>query len=380
MSYGCFNSGRGAVVPMRRRDAMAALAAFACVGTARGATSKKSGPYVDGMSFLPNNPADLRASGLDAFICDVSKGKMDTDAAGNSFYHRTFELCDESIAAASARIRSDFPGLGIALKGKDLAADRPVAIFQFQGCEPIGTDLSRIAYFRDKSLRILQLTHNESNAFATAYTDERSGVGLSPLGIEGVREMNRVGLIPDVSHASEATALETVKLSKTPTILSHGACRALLNHPRAATDRMIRAVAESGGVFGVFMMSFWLTDAPVPTPDHYVAHIRHAVKLAGIDAVGIANDYAMEGLQAEGRPFDNSRDMPGSYHGWWESNRKRGIPGFGPLPQHAVIPEFNTIDRMALIHRALLRGGFKSSEADKIMGGNWTRFFRENLR
>jgi len=370
----------GKVAPMRRRDAIAALAAFAFAGTARGASPRKSGPYVDGMSFLPDNPADLRASRLDAFICDVSKGKMDTDAAGNPFYHRTFELCDQSIQAASARIKSDFPGLGIALKGSDMASGRPVTIFQFQGCEPIGTDLSRIGYFRDKSLRILQLTHNESNAFATAYTDERSGVGLSPLGIEGVREMNRVGLIPDVSHASEATALETVKLSKTPTILSHGACRTLLNHPRAATDKMIRAVAESGGVFGVFMMSFWLTEAAVPTPEHYVAHIRHAVKLAGIDAVGIANDYAMEGLQAEGRPFDNSKDMPGSYHGWWEGNRKRGIPGFGPLPQHAVIPELNTIDRMALIHRALLKGGFRPSEADKIMGSNWTRFFKDNLR
>ncbi len=370
----------GKVAPMRRRDAIAALAAFAFAGTAHGASPRKSGPYVDGMSFLPDNPADLHASRLDAFICDVSKGKMDTDAAGNPFYHRTFELCDQSIQAASTRIKSDFPGLGIALKGADMASGRPVTIFQFQGCEPIGTDLSRIGYFRDKSLRILQLTHNESNAFATAYTDERSGVGLSPLGIEGVREMNRVGLIPDVSHASEATALETVKLSKTPTILSHGACRELLNHPRAATDKMIRAVAESGGVFGVFMMSFWLTEAAVPTPEHYVAHIRHAVKLAGIDAVGIANDYAMEGLQAEGRPFDNSKDMPGSYHGWWEGNRKRGIPGFGPLPQHAVIPELNTIDRMALIHRALLKGGFRPSEADKIMGSNWTRFFKDNLR
>lgn len=363
-----------------RRDALAAFAALAVTGVARGAEPKKTGPYVDGMSFLPDNPADLAASRIDAFICDVSKGKMDRDAAGNPFYHRTFELCDESITAATARIRSEFPRLKIALKGADLGTGQPAAIFQFQGCEPIGTDLYRIAYFRDKSLRILQLTHNESNAFATAYTDERSGRGLSPLGIEGIREMNRVGLIPDVSHASELTALQTVQISNTPTILSHGACRALLSHPRAATDQMIRAVAESGGVFGVFMMSFWLTDAKVPKPEHYIAHIRHAVKLAGIDAVGIANDYAMDGLKTEGRSFDNSKDMPGSYYEWWEQNRKRGIPGFGPLPQHAVIPEFNTIDRMALIHRALLRGGFRPAEADKIIGGNWTRFFTENLR
>ena len=237
-----------------------------------------------------------------------------------------------------------------------------------------------LEYFRSKGLRILQLTHNESNAHATAYTDERSGKGLSALGADGVREMNRIGLIPDVSHASEQTALQTVELSTTPVILSHGACRALLNHPRAATDRMIKAIADNGGIFSPFMMSFWLTTDPVPKPEHYVAHIRHAVNLGGIDTVGVANDYPMEGLQFEGRPFNNETDTAASYGAWWEGNRARGVPGFGPTPTHAVIPEFNNIDRLALIHRALLKGGFKPREADKIMGGNWARFFKENLR
>lgn len=368
--------------PLARRAFLGGLAATAIAGTAQ-ATGKplKTGPYADGMSFLPENPADVARSGLDLFLADVSKGEMDVDAKGNKFYHRKFALCDQSITEAAERIRTSFPDVRLALSAADIGQPGQVAaVFQFQGCEPIADDLSRMQYFRDKGLRVLQLTHNESNAHATAYTDEASGKGLSKLGQDGVREMNRIHLIPDVSHASEQTALETVALSNAPVLLSHGACRALLAHPRAATDRMIKAVADSGGIFAPFMMSFWLTTDPVPSPQHYVAHIRHAVKVAGLDSVGVSNDYAMEGLSFEGRPFDNAKDTGRSYGPWWDGNRARGIPGFGPTPTHAVIPELNTIDRLALIHRALLKDGFTPREADKIMGANWTRFFKENLR
>ncbi|MEJ0035211.1 MAG: membrane dipeptidase [Gammaproteobacteria bacterium] len=366
---------------LTRRSAIGGLGAAVLAAPALSGAAEKSGPYADGMSFLPENPADIARSGLDLFITDVSAGEQDVDANGNSFFHRKFESCDRSITAAAARIRSEFPGVQVARSGRDIGRKGSVAvIFQFQGCEPIDRDLSRIRYFRDKGLRVLQLTHNESNSFATAYSDERGGFGLSQLGIDGIAEMNRVRVIPDVSHASEATTLETAHHTKAPFLLSHGACRSLLNHPRAATDRMIRSVAESGGVFGIFMMSFWLTAAAVPTPEHYVAQVRHAVNVAGVDSVGIANDYPMEGLTVDGRPFDNEKDTVRSYGPWWQANQKRGIPGFGPIPRHAVIPELNNIDRLALIHRALLAGGFKSREADRIMGENWTRFFEENLQ
>lgn len=370
--------------PGRRRFMLAGLTALAAAGCAPlrlGAYPAAKTFYADGMSFLPESPETLGLSGLDAFICDVSLGKQDVDADGNPFYHRTFELCDQSISNAARRVREDFPTLRIALHGDDIGVPgTQAAVFQFQGCEPLGGDLSRIAYFREKSLRILQLTHNESNAFASSYVNERTGLGLTGLGQEAVREMNRVRVVPDVSHASEATTLDTVKASSRPVVLSHTACRALLAHPRAATDRMIRAVADSGGVIGIFMMSFWLTQDAVPTPAHFVAHIRHAVDVAGIDAVAIANDYPMDGLRGEsGQMFRNDRDM-GSYRSWWESNRARGIPGFGPLPGHAVIPEFNNVNRMTLIYQALLAARFSATDAGKIVGGNWRRFLKDNIR
>jgi microsomal dipeptidase-like Zn-dependent dipeptidase len=359
------------------------LAAAAALGLAHRASSESQphGPYIDGLSFLPERLDDVRASELDAFICDVSAGEMDVDANGHPFYHRTFKRCDESIDAALARVRSHPSELRLALTGDDTDRGTGAAvIFQFQGCEPIGTDLSRIEHFHSKALRILQLTHNETNAFATAYTDERSNQGLTALGHDGVIEMNRLGVIADVSHASERTTLDVARVSKASIILSHGACRALVPHPRCATDAMIRAVADSGGIFGVFMMSFWLTQVPVPTVEHFVAQIRHAIRVGGLDAVGIANDNPMAGLMTDHRPFDNERDTAKTYGDWWQANRKLGRPGFSDMPRHAVIPELNNIERMPRIHRALLQAGFRPSEADRIMGGNWRRFFKTTLR
>jgi membrane dipeptidase len=80
-------------------------------------------------------------------------------------------------------------------------------------------------------------------------------------------------------------------------ILSHGAARAFVNNARCAPDNVIRAIAESGGMMGIFMMSFWLTTDPTPMVDHYVQHIRYAAKVGGIDAVGIANDFPLAGEQ-----------------------------------------------------------------------------------
>ena len=95
--------------------------------------------------------------------------------------------------------------------------------------------------------------------------------------------MNRLRMLADVSHASEPTALDVAKHTRQPFILSHGACRAIVDHPRCASDAVIRAIADRGGVMGIFMMSFWLTTADVPTVEHYLAQIRHVIKVGGID-------------------------------------------------------------------------------------------------
>jgi membrane dipeptidase len=104
-----------------------------------------------------------------------------------------------------------------------------------------------------------------------------------------------------------------------------------------------------------------------------IAQLRHVIKVGGIDAVGIANDYPLTGeanLVTLGN--DNTRGIT-AYLPWWETMRRRGIMGFDRTPTHVVIPQLNAITRMFTIHAALEKARFTGAEIEKIMGGNWTR-------
>lgn len=359
---------------LSRRRFLATGAAGLVAACAGGVSRTTARPlYIDGLSFFPETAEEIAASGLDAFICDVSEVESVTDAQGHPRYLRTFDACDRGIDAALDRMRTTFPNTWLATKGSDIGSKPGAGVFfQLQSCEPIDNDLDRIAYFHGRGLRILQLTHHNNNLFAGGAIEAHQS-GLTALGRDGIAEMNRLNIIPDVSHASEPTALEAAAQSQSPIILSHGACRAFVDNPRCATDDMIRAVAETGGVMGVFMMSFWLTNDPVPTIDHYIDHIRHVVNVGGIDAAAIANDYPITGQENLRKLGNDNAEGVKTYHGWWRSIHEQGVPGFATLPDHVVIPELNNVYRMQTIHQSLERAGFKAREVEKIMGGNWQR-------
>lgn len=362
------------VLTMMGATVMSATAVTACVGQPRQLSAAPG--TIDGMTFLPEDLADLERAGLNAFICDVSDGEYATNRYGERIFARTFMACDAAMERALTRLR-EASTLAIAHDSAQLTQPgKAVAILQFQSAEAMGAELDRIGYFHAKGLRVLQITHNRDNEWGGGYLEARPS-GLTSVGIEGLAELNRLRIVPDVSHASEETAMEVARRSATAVIVSHGACRAIVDNPRCASDRVIRAVAEKGGVLGVFMMSMFLTNAEVPAPDHYVAHIRHLVNVGGIDVAGIANDYAVDG-RADVTALGNG-EAAKAYHSWFESSHARGIAGFERLPRHAAIPEFNSIHRTEAIRRALERSRFRSGEIEKIMGGNFARVLREVL-
>lgn len=363
-----------------RRDALAAAAGLALTACAGRTAHSQRTRFVDGLlSSLPETSAQIAQSGLAAFICDVADVEEVRDQDGTIRYVRTFAVCDRALSAARAHIEDHLTGAYVAERGSDVTRRVGTGIFlQFQSCEPIGEDLSRIAYFHAKGLRVLQITHHHDNPFGGG-SIELTPTGLTPLGIETVAEMDRLRIVADISHASEQTALDVARHTRRPFILSHGACRAIVDHPRCASDELIRSIADRGGVMGIFMMSFWLTTAEVPTLDHYLAQVRHVIKVGGIDTAGIANDFTIAGesnLLTLGN--DNAAGVKG-YYGWWRPLQARGMPGFAQLPKHVVIPELNTIDRMALICAALERSGFSDGQVEKIMGGNWIRVLTDVL-
>jgi len=342
-------------------------------------------PYVDGLSMLSDDLADVGRSGLSAFIMDVSAVAPVETEDGTVRYYRSFEASAQSLVQMRRRLNAgEMPGAFLATRGSEIREawrqGRTAIFLQFQGAQPLEGDVWRLDLFHELGLRVLQLTHHNANPFAGGALDQEP-TGLTPLGFELVQRMNELRIVPDVSHGSDATSLDVAKASKGPVILSHGAARALVRNARCAPDEVIRAIAATGGVMGIFMMSFWLTEDPVPTVDHHVRQIRHVVNVGGIEAVGVANDYPLSGEASLVKVGNDNAEGVKGYWPWWESIAREGIMGFDAanLPKHVVIPELNNVRRMFLIDEALEKAGLPAADRERIMGGNWIRVLGDVL-
>lgn len=334
-------------------------------------------PYFDGMTFLSDDSGDVPKSGLSGLILDVSA----VETIKGQFV-RPFRACLKSITSARRSIRGDDSPLFLATRGSQIGGERSrgkaAVFFQFQSMEPMAESLDDMDTFYELGLRICQLTHHATNPFGGGSL-VRDWKGLTELGYKSVEKMNSLGIIPDLSHGNEVLSQDVLKTSKKPVVITHTGCRAIVNNARCVPDSVIKGVADSGGVIGIFSMSFWLTTDPVPTVDSYIRQLDHVIRVGGIDAVGISNDYTIAGLHEKpGVEIDNAQAIQG-YLPWWSAQAKEGILGFDAPPKHCVIPELNNIRRFFTIQAALEKKGRKEAEIEKIMGGNWVRVLSESL-
>jgi len=331
--------------------------------------------YFDGMTFFGGTEEPFRNSGLSGLVWDVSAGEM-----ADGKFIRSLVPTLKSTAAAVKFLRTNDQGMFLATKGSQILEARRTgrtAIFlQFQSTESLSEDVDTMDVFYELGLRVLQFTHHYDNPYAGGAL-VKEWKGLTDLGRKALEKMNALGIVPDLSHGNEVLGLEVCRLTKKPVIVSHTGCRALVNNARCVTDPVIRAVAGTGGVVGIFSMSFWLTEEHVPTVDSYIRQLEHVIQIGGIDAVGISNDYDVAGDVAAAKIGNNNAEAVKGYFPWWKQHA--GILGFDKLPEHCVIPELNNIRRFYTIQAALEKKGHKASEIDKIMGGNWVRLYTESL-
>jgi membrane dipeptidase len=203
-----------------------------------------------------------------------------------------------------------------------------------------------VKFFFDMGARYMTLTHNGVNQIADSANPLRSIPaskygGLSDFGKQVVQEMNRLGMMVDISHTGPETVTAVLALSKAPIIASHSGCRALCDNPRNLTDDQLRAIAKNGGTVQIVAYSGFLK---VPSKEAnlsvFVDHIDHAVKIAGIDHVGIGSDFDGGG----------------------------GIPGFQD-PSECVN-----------VTAELIRRGYSDKDIGKIWGGNLLRVWREVIK
>ncbi len=230
-------------------------------------------------------------------------------------------------------------------------------------------NLQNLGLLYELGLRVLQITHNEQNALGGSFRERRDS-GLSRLGESVVAEMNHLGVLIDLSHCGPTTTLETLKASKRPCLITHAGCRALQASARNKADEEIRAVAETGGFFGVFAMSLWLTDRPTTSLEDLLDHVDHAVRVAGVEHVGFGSDGPVTAREDLGAELTGMREY---------ARRNLGLPGAERIPDHVAIPELNTPHRLEVIGEGLRRRGYGSAAIDGILGGNLMRVLRDGL-
>ena len=192
-----------------------------------------------------------------------------------------------SLAATPAEVRNNFArGVTSVMRG-------------IENGYAIGEDLSKLEEYRKMGLVYVTLCHNNDNQICESARHDEGyetfGKGLSDFGSHVVKEMNRVGLLIDLSHASEQTFYDTLDLSAVPVVCSHSNCRALCDHPRNLTDEQLKALAEKGGVVQINFYHGFLRKDGEATVEDVVRHILHAMEVAGEDHVGIGSDFDGDG-------------------------------------------------------------------------------------
>ena len=211
-----------------------------------------------------------------------------------------YDACDENPNVAA-----------ITFSPEEVAENRAQGLlsvfFGMENAEPIGESLSLLRTFYRLGVSYVTLTHNADNAVADSAAEGTRWGGLSPFGREVVAEMNALGMMIDLSHASDKTFWDCIEASQAPIVATHSCCRTLCGHRRNLTDDMLKALGEKGGYVGINFYPYFLSDRfdqakPWrPGVKEIVDHIDHAVQLAGIDHVGIGSDFdGIEDLTPEG--------------------------------------------------------------------------------
>ena len=214
----------------------------------------------------------------------------------------------------------------------------------------------------------MQLSYNRKSQFAAGVMEPNGG-GLTPLGRDAVREMNRLGIALDLSHANAATTTEALQLSVKPPVMTHAACAAVHAHPRTKSDAQLKALADKGGVVGIFDLPYLTASPRQPTVEDYMAHLEHALKVAGEDHVGIGSDVGIA-------PFDTSAKGMAEFAKQVEERRRAGLSA-PEEDRPTYVVGLNVPNRIEIIADRLLRRGYSAALTEKVVGGNFARVFTE---
>jgi membrane dipeptidase len=218
-----------------------------------------------------------------------------------------------------------------------------------------------VELFKQLGVGIMQIAYNTQNLVGTGCYESRDD-GLSDFGHEVIAEMNRLGILCDLSHVGAKTSEDVIEASKRPCAYTHCLPAALKAHPRNKSDEQLRFIAQRGGFVGVTMFPPFLRRGTEATVDDYVEAIEYVMDLCGEDQVGFGTDFT----QGHGRAFFD-----------WITHDKgyaRKLTEFGDIINPAGMREIKDYPNLTA---AMARRGWKEARIRKVMGENWVRLLKE---
>jgi len=306
---------------------------------------------------LPQADLDLvRASGID--VIKLSLGGINSD-----FAHTV-----SSIAQVQQLIELHPDYFTAVRNAADMARakrERKLGIIlSFESVEMLGGQLTAFEVFRNLGVRVMQLSYNRTSPFAAGVMEPKGG-GLTPLGHEAVREMNRLGIAIDLSHANPPTTTDALAFSSQPPLMTHAGCAVIHAHPRNKSDEQLRALAAKGGVVGIYDLPYLTASPRQPTVDDYMAHLTHALQVAGEDHVGVGSDVDIA-------PFDTS---PAGMAEFSRNVAERRAAGLSAPEEDrpTYVLGLNEPRRMEIIADRLLKRGYSEAVTEKVLGANFAR-------
>ena len=320
--------------------------------------------FIDGLQYVNWNRAlfeEAKAGGLNAIHVTIAYWENTREVIEN------FERWDLLFAEHGDLIAPVYQASDILTANE---AGKIGIIFGFQNCSPIEDDLQKVEMMYERGARIMQLSYNNQSLLATGCY-EAGDSGVTRFGREVIKEMNRVGMVIDMSHSAEHSTLQAIELSERPIAITHANPSTFHDALRNKSDKVLRALGESGGMLGVSLYPFHLRGGAACTLKEFCEMIAQTAEIIGIDQIGIGSDLCQN--------WDYSTLE------WMRSGRWTFAPDFGEgsakNPEWPTQPTWfsNSLD-FKNIAIGLDEIGFSEDDVAKVMGQNWFRFFEASFK
>ncbi|MCW5751338.1 MAG: membrane dipeptidase [Alphaproteobacteria bacterium] len=316
---------------------------------------------IDGLQcghFTRETFADLKRGGVGCvtITCGFWEGPLETmDLIGR---WRDFGRANEDLMAFARTGREI----------REIAASGRVAtLVGTQNTELLSNRIGFVELFADMGLRVMQLTYNTQNSIGSSCY-EPVDTGLTRFGREVVQEMNRVGILVDLSHVGNKTSLDAIEASEKPVAVTHANWASLYPHKRNKPDDVLRALKEHRGILGCATYRNITGDEYCRSVEAWAGMVARTVEMMGIDHVGIGTDRSHNHKEA---------DYLWMRKGRWTRGGGYGASATGSLTPVAPADFFREIHQIGVIPEGLRKAGFSAEEVDKITHGNWLRIYDE---